>query len=347
MDLLNLPEKEINDIKKQFIEKGIVFERKKINSFNAKYFETVTISNTLIKFFLFFSMSIYILINLAGIITSFINNTSKDPIGILIGLFVICFIGFAIFSNINTNKKKEENTLYIKEDNFIFNFSDGAVETPNLFYSLPYDSIKKIEFIIHRIKKGQIYGGVTFTFNVLGYNVYHIIRYTNLSEIEKYIKSKFPTLMNYLVVDGKGIKEREIVKDRQNVKYNLISLAILVVSILLIAIPYALNYNSVALIISAIILFITAIIGFLSGFLYTYHLVQGEIISGVFIIIGICVPLLVVEMRGISLFDYILQDTEILLPTFFGIIGLCMYAYIIAIIIGKIIYKVKNRKIEN
>lgn len=346
MDLIDLTEEQLNEAKNQLFEKEMIFECKEIKGYDAKFFETVTVSNTLIKFFLFFSMGIYILINLAGMIVSFLNDTLNNPIGNIVGLFAICFIVFAIFSNVNTNKKKEENALFIKDNNFIFNFTDVAVENPNLFFSLPYDSLKRLEFVIHKLKKGQIFGGVTFTFHLLDHEVHHAIRFTNLSKIKTLIEKKFPDLMSCLVIDGKG-KECEPVKSNRKLKYSLISLAVLVASLLLTIIPYALNYRSIALIISAIVLFITAILAFLSIFIYTCHLIKGIIISSVFIIMGFCVPLLAIEISGISIFNYVSLNSEILLPTFFGIVGLCLYAYCIVIIFGKLQYKIKNKTALN
>lgn len=341
--LTNLSEAEFNEAKKHLLEKKIIVECKKINNFDIKFFEVVTISNTLIKFFLFFCMGLYLLINLVGIVLSIINYASVDLISDMIALFAICFIVFAIFNNINTNKKKEENILFIKDNNMIFNFCDGVVETPKLFYVLPFESVKSIEFIIHKLKKGQIFGGVTFTFDVDGYDVEHIIRFTNLSKIEDYIRTKFPSLISCLIIDGKGEKAAsESVQRKLKLKSNLISLATLAASLLLLFIPYALNFHSLALTLSAVILFITAIFGFLSNFLYTYHLAPGLLFSGIFIIMGFLVPLLVIEIDGTTLWDYILRDNEILLPTVFGIIGLCLYAYNVIIIFGKIIYKIKN-----
>lgn len=344
--LMDLPEEQFNEAKNYLLTQKIIIETKKIKDFDVKFFETVTVSNTLIKFFCFFSMGLYLLINIAGIVLSIINNTLPNLIGDLVALFAICFIIFAIFSNINTNKKKEENILFIKGNNFIFNFNDDVVERPNLFYTLPFDSIKSIEFIIHKLKKGQIFGSVTFAFNAAGYDFAHTIRFTNLSAIKNYIETKFPTLTSYLIIDGKGEKiATESVQKPAKLKCNLLSLATLAISLLLTFIPYVLNFHSLALIIAATILFVTAILMFLSNFLYTYHLVQGILMSGIFIIMGFLVPLLTVEIAGISIFDYILQNNEILLPTVFGIIGLCLYAYNIIIILSKIIYKIKNKRL--
>ncbi len=342
--LTDLTEEQIDTIKNNLIAEQIIFETKKVNDFDIKFFETVTISNTLIKFCLFFSIGVYLIINLAGIILAIVKDTIKNPLNNIVGLLAICVIVVAIFSNIPTNKKKEENALYIKGNNFIFNFNNGVTATPHLFYALPSTSLQKIEFIIYCLKKGQIFGGVTFTFKVLDYVVQHQIRYTNLTAIENLIHDKFSLLSNSLVIDGKGATNQEPTKHKQKLKYNLMATTALITALLLFVIPYALNYRSLALTIAAAIQLVTAILSFLANWLYTYHLVPGLTISAVFIIIGFLVPLLVIETSGLTFFNYLLQNSEILLPTVFGIIGLCLYAYSMVIIGGKIGYKLKNKK---
>ena len=267
-----------------------------------------------------------------------IDSSSLDIIGTLIGLFAICLIVSAIFRNINTNKKKEEFPIFITGENFIFNFTDGVVETPKLFYTLPYDSVQKIEFVIHGLKKKQLFGSVDFTFKVQDYTVTHSLRYTNLTAIENFIKSKLPSLLDVLIVDGKSNKDIEITKKNQVLKNSLISLAILIVAIVLNVVPYLLNFKSLALTVSCAILILTSVIVFFSSYLYTHFLVQGIIISSVFIIIGFCVPTLIIECSKISIIDYIIQNPQILMVTIFGIIGLCLYAYIVIINISKIHY---------
>ncbi len=349
MNLLDLPEKEFDKVKNQLLENGTILKKKKINSYDAKFFETVTISNTLIKFFLFFSLGLYAVINLIGLILSIIYDTFNlvNPLQVGVGVFFICFIVAAIFSNINTNKKKEESVIYVKDDNFIFNFTDGVVNTPELFYSLPYHSVKKIEFLIHSLRKKETFGSVTFTFSVLGYEETHSIRFTNLTKIEQFLRSKFPELLSKLIVDGKSKKDVEPTKNNKKVKCLLISFGCLIVATSLIVIPNILNYYSVALIASSVIVFITAIIVFLSCYLYTYHLIQGIIISSVFIIMGFCVPLLIIENSGVSFMSYIILNNQILMLTIFGIIGLCLYTYIITITIGKILYIIRRKNSKN
>ncbi len=346
MDLLELEERKLKEVKAELIADGTVFEKNKITKYDAKFFETVTLSNTLIKFFLFFSLSLYAAINLAGLTLSIIYepDLSIDIIGTLVGLFIVCFIVYAIFRNINTNKKKEEFPIFIVGENFIFNFSDGVVETPKLFYTLSYESVEKIEFIIHGVKKKQLFGSVTFTFKVLDYTVTHALRYTNLTAIENFIKSNLPALLHKLVVDGKAVKNIKKNKNNKLIKNSLISLAILIIGIALFVVPYLLNFKSLALIVSCVILILTSLLVFFSSYLYTHFLVQGIVISSIFIIIGFCVPMLVIECSDVSIIDYIIQDPQILMATIFGIIGLCLYAYILKIYISRIHYILCKRK---
>ena len=340
MDLLELEENELKEIKQTLIADGTVFEKKKITEYDAKFFETVTLSNYAIKFFLFISLGVYAAINLSALIASMIyrGNFSGDIIGILIGLAVICLIVSAIFSNVNTNRKKEKFPIFIKGESFIFNFSDGVTETLNLFYSLPYESVQKIEFVIYGIKKKQLFGSVTFTFKVLDYTVTHTIRYTNLTAIKDNLKIRFPELLDKLIIDGNG---NEKTKNRPKLKNHLISLAILAAAVSLIAVPRLLNFNSIALTISGALLILTAIIVFLSCYINLLN--QGIIISSVFIIIGFCVPLLIIEFSKTPIFDYIIRDPEILMPTIFGIIGLCLYVYILITNVNKIHYIIKKK----
>ncbi|MBD5100005.1 MAG: hypothetical protein HDT29_01710 [Clostridiales bacterium] len=349
MNLLELEENKLKEVKKILIEEGTIFEKSNIKKYDAKFFETVTLSNTLIKFFLFFSLGLYVVINLIGMIISIIfdSSFSIDIIGTLVGLFAISFIVYAIFSNINTNKKKEEFPIFIIGENFIFNFTDGVVETSKVFYTLPYDSVQKIEFVIHSLRKNQLFGSVTFTFEVLDYTVTHSLRYTNLTAIENFIKGKLPSLLDKLIVDGKSNIDIETTNNNQILKNSLISLAILIVAITSIIVPYLLNFKSLALTISCVILILTSVIIFFSSYLYTHFLVQGIIISSVFIIIGFCVPMLIIERSQISIINYIIQNPQILMTTIFGIIGLCLYAYIVIININKIHYMIHKNEYHN
>lgn len=345
MNIFDLPENETKKLKENLMENGILFEKKKIRQYESKYFELVTISNILIKFFLFFSLGVYVVINLIGVVLSIIYNSSNitNPIMDVVGLFIICFIISAMFVNINTNKKKEVSILYVNGDNFIFNFCDGVVDTPNLYYTLPYDTLQKIEFIIHNVRKKQIFGSVTFTFAVSGYEVTHTIRYTNLTVIEQLLENKFPSLLNNLIIDGKSKNQNEKIKNKKNPIYIFISLAIFILSMVFIIVPHLFNYHSLGLMISGVIFMITAITIFLSPFLYTYHLVQGTIVSGIFIIMGISVPLFLIESSHMTFLDYIVQNNSILLITIFGIIGVCLYAHMLTIIVGKVLFMMKRK----
>ena len=127
--------------------------------------------------------------------------------------------------------------------------------------------------------------------SVFGSALTHAIRFTNLTEIEHLLENKFPSLLNILIIDGKRKNHHEIIKNKQMPISLLTSLALFIVSMLLMIVPYLFNHYSLALGISSVILIITALIIFLSPFLYTYHLIQGTIISSVFIMMGFCVPL--------------------------------------------------------
>ena len=48
MDLLELEENKLNVVKKILIADGTIFEKKNITKYDAKFFETVTLSNALI-----------------------------------------------------------------------------------------------------------------------------------------------------------------------------------------------------------------------------------------------------------------------------------------------------------
>ncbi len=345
MNINELPDGEIKNFKKELIENGTIFEKDKIKSYDAKYFEKVTVSNILIKFFLFFSLGIYTIINFAGIVLSIVFNSYNltNPLATIIGVLVIDFIVFAIFNNINTNKKKEENAVYIKDDKFIFNFTDGVSETPKLFYSLSCDSVKKIEFLIYSLRKGQLFGSVTFTFQVLDYEVTHSIRFTNLTKIEQMLESKFPLLLHNLFIDGKNPNYTEPIKSPKRLKYIFVSLALFVASILLTVIPIVFNYYSIALIVAGVILFVTSMIVFSACFICLFSLVPGAIVSAVFIIMGICLPIFIIENSSASFLDNIIQNPEILMPTVFCIIGLCLFVYTGIIVIGKLCYVIKRK----
>ena len=345
MNLLNLPETEFATVKKQLLDQGLVFESKKITDYQAKYFETVTISNTLIKFFMFFSLAVYVLVNLAGLVITFIYNPSNGgtQLGTLVGVGAICLIVAAIFLNINTNVKKEEYPIYLKNRHFIFNFSNGVVETPTLFYNLPIDHLTQIEFVVHKLSKKQILGSVKFTFKLLDYEVVHALRYTNLTAIEDYLARNLPNLLHLIICDGKRRTDQKPMQKPARGKNYLIGAAVLLSGVLLLVLPGCLHYYRLALIIAGAILTLTALLILLSGWLYVGDCVPGLIISSIFIIIGVCVPWFIWETSGLSLLDYVIQDPQILLPTIFGIIGLCLYTHLVVIIVGKLCYCVQRR----
>ncbi len=344
MDLLDLPEAEIATIKDQLLADGTLFVSKKVKNCDAKFFETVTISNTLIKFFLFFSVGLYAIINVVGNIIALIWGTG-DVVGsleVMVGVFVISFIVVAIFSNINTNKKKEENAMFVSGQHFIFNFNNGITETPDWFYRLPYDRVEKIECLIYRCRKNQLFGWVTFTFRVLDYQVTHAIRYTNLTKIEQCLQQKFPSLVGDFIVDGKSEKYHAPTKKQPKVKCMLMALALAVVAVAFIAVPRLFGFDSVALTIAGVLLGIAAVMVFAVCYLYLYFMVQGVIVSVVFMIMGICVPWLEIEISGLPFTTYLLYDPQILLPTIFGIIGLCLFVYQLIIFLGKIHYQCRR-----
>ncbi len=344
MDLLDLPETEIEAVKTQLMADGTIFESNKVKHGDTRFFETVTVSNTLIKFLLFFSVGLYAVINVLGNLCALIWGTG-DVVGsleVMVGIFMICFIVIAIFSNINTNKKKEENVMFVNGKHFIFNFNDGVTETPKLFYRLPYERLEKIEFLIYRCRKEQLFGCVTFTFRVLDYQVTHTIRYTNLTKIEQCLQQNFPALLGNLVVDGKSEKYHEPTKNKPKLKCMLIALALVVAAVFLIVLPRLWHFESLALTVVGVLFIITAVVVFSSFYLYTYFMVQGVLVSCVFLIMGICVPWLIVEISGVSFVTYLLYDPQILMPTIFGIIGLCLYSYQLIIWFGKIHYQFRR-----
>ena len=94
MELSELPEKEFDKVKETLITQGTIFEIKKVKDYDVKYFEIVTLSNILIKLFLFISLGLYAVINLIGIILSIVYNSYNliNPIETIVAVFIICFI---------------------------------------------------------------------------------------------------------------------------------------------------------------------------------------------------------------------------------------------------------------
>ncbi len=344
MNIKDLFEDESEKLKNQWINDGYVFEKTKIKNYDEKFFNIVTFSHFVIKFLLFCSVGLYILFNIFCILLSVYYKTFHI-LNIFAPVIVCAFvfiISFSIFNNINVNKKVEEEVLYIMDNQFIFNFNNGIVETPKLFYSLSYDSIQKIEFIIYRLRKSQWFGSVTFTFLVSGYEVTHTIPNANLSQIKECLKTKFPSLRNKLIIDGKN-KDNERKVNHSKARYFLTSFGLLVVGILFIVIPYFLKINFISLKIFSVIFFVTAFLIFLSPYLYTYSFVHGTILSLIFLLVGYLIPLIIIEGSSLPFLFYVANNTFILMPTFFGNIGLCFYISFLFQYFSKIIFKLKMK----
>lgn len=178
---------------------------------------------------------------------------------------------------------------------------------------------------------------------MLDYTVTHSLRYTNLTLIEELIESKFPTLLNVLFIDRKTKNEIKVIKNNKKLKNISLSLTLIIIAISLIVIPYILNFDCLALTISGITLIISAVMIFLSSYLYTNFLVQGIIVSNIFIILGFFMPLLIIKLSNLSTTYYIIQNPQILMVTIFGVIGLCLYAYSTKIFISKIHYMLNKK----
>lgn len=153
----------------------------------------------------------------------------------------------------------------------------------------------------------------------------------------------YPSLLDKLVVDNKTQNFKENWKDNQAVKTTLCAFGCLVAAVLLFVIPRVCGYYNLSLIIAGALLLLTAVIVLLSPYLYTYHLVNGFIICAVFIIIGYGIPLFAILADGISFLTFIASNSGLLLCTFFGNIGLCLYLYCVWLVISKIAYVIKNK----
>ena len=344
-NILDLSEGEIEKIKHTLIEDGLIVEKNKISNYDKEFFKTETMSMVLVKFSLFFSFFLYALINLFGIILSIVYK-NFSVISSLIQIFtclMVLLVCLVVFGNLKPHKKKKENIIFVKDNIFIFNFNNGMVETPNLFYHLPYDNLQRIEFEVYGERKKQVYGRVIFTFKVLDLYIKHTIHSVNITEIKNYIARNFPDLINNIVVDNNCHNPIKISKDSKKGKAYLSAFSCLIASILFFVIPLVFNYYNLALIISGDILFLTAFLVLLSPYLYTYHLIQGLILSCVFMLIGYCIPLFFILNNQQSFFMAIASNNYFLLLTFFGNIGLCLYASSITLIINKILYKIRRR----
>lgn len=346
MNILNLSEKEFEKVKNQLIKEGNIINKPKISQYDEKFFQVVTTSMILVKFVIFFSFFLYALLNLLGIVLSVIYKnfniiSSVIQIIVCVAVLLVCYV---IFGNINVNKKTEKESIYLYNDNFIFNFSNGIVETPNLFWSLSCENLHKIEIIVYGTRKKQVYGRVIFIFTVLNYRVTHTINYANITEIKNCIANKYPTLFSKIVIDGKSKRFKESTKDNPKGKTILCAFGCLIASISFFVIPLCFNYFNLALVITGSVLLLTSGMLFLSLSLYAYHLVQGLILCSFFIIIGYCIPLFIIMNSRFPFLEYIASNHLLLLITFFGNIGFCLYLYCIVLLLNKINYLIKSKK---
>lgn len=345
MNILNLPEKEIDEIKNRLLTYGLIVEKNRISKYDQKFFEIVTLTKRVVKFFLFFSLALYIALNIFCIALSVYYKSFNAvslvaPIAVSVVVFIITF---AIFGNINTNKKTEENVMYVIGDKFVFNFSDGVTETPRLFYSLSYDCVVKIEFTVDKLKKSRLFGRAVFTFLVEGYEVTHTVHTADLSQIEQVLNAKFPSLTDKLIVDGRN-KDNVLVTKTNNAKYFALSFGLAVGSVLSFVLPRVFNVDFITFKVLGAIFAVTAIAVFASPFICLCSSVRGLIVSAVFVAIGYLVPTIIFEIDGSPILQALANGNLILLPTFFGNIGLCLYASVLAQITGKIIYIIKSKK---
>ncbi len=342
-NISDLSEDEIEQIKSLLIsDKKIITNKPK--HYDKKFFQTVLTSAKIVKICLFTCFALYALLNLFGIILSVVYNNLNFTtlIGQFIGCFSVSFVCIVIFNNINTNKKTEKEILYISNGKFVFNFNNGIVDSPDLFYCLSYESLQKIEFEIYGTRKRTTYGRVVFTFDVLVYQVTHTINLTNITQIENYIAQNYPMLVEKIIKDGKSIAFNK--KSKYNkIKNFLYSLNCLIASLLFIVIPLLFDYFNLSLIIAGSVFLLTAIIVFISPYLYTYHLRQGLIVSTVFIIIGYLIPLFIILNSNVPFLEYLASNSLLLLITFFGNIGLTFYLYIVALVLNKFNYLIKSK----
>lgn len=344
MNILDLSENEIEKIKKQLTENGSIIKKTKISDCDAKFSDAVVLSAVLLKRFIYVSIALYVALIVFGFVLSFVYKTYNNVnLSVIAAVFVICFITVAIFNNVNSDKKKETHAVYIKEGNFIFNFCNGVAETPDLFYVLSYTTVKQIDVLIYGIKKEHIYGKVTFVFDLPNCEVTHTVAYTDFTTIETYIKNNFPSLTEKITVDDKNKSYCDRTVKKTEITNTILAWACFAASALFIIVPLAMNYRNPAVIIAGVILLLTSAVIFVSKYVYT-NLEQGALISGIFIIIGYCVPLFFILQSELTLLQCLAQNVEILLPTMLGNIGLCLYVYILCITVGKIRFKLKYRK---
>ncbi len=341
-----IPDKEelkaLEQSKEEFITKGMLIEQSNMNNYDKKFFQNVTPSIKIVKLVLFLSLLIYVLINILGVVLSITYHTFSIAtfLGQTIGCLTVLLLCFVIFRSINTNRNIERETLYISKDTFLFNYNNGIVPSPNLFYCLSYEYLQKIEFEVYGKRKKQVFGRVIFTFKVLDCQIKHYIHYVNLTEIKNYITSRYSALNTKLVVDGKGETSEDMPKNKRSFLYSLVCLLL---STLCFVLPFALEKYNASFVIAGVVLLFTTILIFLSRFLYFYHFIQGIILCSIFVIIGFCIPLFVFFESGLSLLEFIASNSLLLLIMFFGNIGIVFYGYCIGFYVNKISHLIRNR----
>lgn len=335
--LLDLSEEEIDQVKQQLTEENKLVEKTKISKYDKKFSRTVTISMKLIKFFLFFGFALYALFNLAAIALSvfYRNFNAVSAVIQIVVCGAVLFLCLVVFHNPNLNLKTEKEVLYVIDDRFLFRFTNGISETPNLYYALPYEHLQSIEFTIYGTRKKQLYGRAVFTFSVANYRTKHTINSVNLTELENYFAEWFPTYKEKLSIDGKPKLCNEPPKKR---KIGLCTLGCAIVSVLFFASPQLFRCENGAFLFEGVLFCVTAVVVLLAPFLHTEHLVQGLMLSSVFLSVGYGIPLFLILNSPTPFFQYLATNGLILLPTFFGNVGLCFYFYIVFSVGNKICY---------
>lgn len=342
-NILELSQTEAERVKNALMQDGMLVKCARIKGYDAKFSQTVLSSVVALKLYLYAGFALYAALNLFGLIASVVYKTYNlvTIIAQPMVCVIVLFVCVAIFKNINTNKKTEKETLYIVDGGFMFNYNNGVVATPDLYYCLAFENLRKIEFEIYGSKKGQVYGKATFTFGVYGYQVTHVVNAANLTEIEDCLSNLCPSALDVLVVDGCSRKLGSP-SSRGNVKVYLYSACCLAASVLITVVPLALNYRNLSLIIAGVLLALTAVVVFASRFLYTQGFAQGAVLGCVFILVGYCVPLFIMLRGGKPFMTCIASNSLLLLVTFFGNIGLSIYLSVITVNLNKLSYLIKN-----
>lgn len=137
MNIQELSEKESENLKNKLADDGLIFEINTINKYDEKFFDIVTLTNSVTKLLLFFSVGLYVLFILSAVVLSVLYKTFNIVriLASIIVCVVVMVISFGIFRNINTDKKAEKRALYIVNGNFVFNFNNGVTDTKKLFLS--------------------------------------------------------------------------------------------------------------------------------------------------------------------------------------------------------------------